>query len=46
MGLRPAQYSAWVLTRKREDRQETVAHRITLLHESCLGDISLSHTTY
>lgn len=50
MGLRPslvpAQYSAWVLTGTRGDRQEVVVHRITLLYGSCLGDISLSGTSY
>lgn len=49
MGLRPgvvpAQYSAWVLTGTRGDRQEAVVHRITLLYGS-LGDISLSQTSY
>lgn len=45
-GLVPAQYSAWVLTGTRGDRQEAVVHRITLLHGSCLGDISLSQTSY
>lgn len=46
LGLVPAQYSAWVLAGMRGDRQEAVAHRITLLHGSRLGDISLSWTTY
>lgn len=45
-GLVPAQYSAWVLTGTREDRQEAVAHRITLLYGSFVGDISLSWTRY
>lgn len=38
--------AAWVLTGTRGDRQEAVAHRITLLYGSCLGDISLSQTSY
>lgn len=46
LGLVPAQYSAWVLTGTRGDRQEAVAHRITLLNGSCVGDISLSCTRY
>ena len=50
MGLRPgvvpAQYSAWVLTGARRDRQEAVAHRITLLYAGCLGDISPSWMVY
>lgn len=41
-GLVPAQYSVWVLGKG----QEAVAHRITLLYGSCLGDISLSQTSY
>lgn len=44
MGLVPAQYSAWVLTGTRGDRQEAVAHRITLLCGSSVGDISLTWT--